>query len=114
MTEQTKPKRQAFSINIPDEKKEKIAKVAREANRPISWLVLDMFDRMIAANSINIYGDNSSIPPTLPVNEEVKALSQKLVAIEQRLEAIEGDLRLEKPDGTQPRARDVPKAVASR
>jgi hypothetical protein len=101
MTEQTKPKRQAFSINIPDEKKEKIAKVAREANRPISWLVLDMFDRMIAAKSINIYGDTSSIPPTLPVNEEVKVLSKKLAAIENRLEVIEADyLALEKPDGT--------------
>jgi hypothetical protein len=106
MTEQTKPKRQAFSINIPDEKKEKIAKVAREANRPISWLVLDMFDRMIAAKSINIYGDTSSIPPTLPVNEEVKVLSKKLAAIENRLEVIEADyLRIKKSGSTTTKAK---------
>lgn len=62
--EEQKAKRQAFSINIPDDKKEAWAKVAKSHNRPMSWLFIDMVDRMIAANSIHIYQDSE---PSLPL-----------------------------------------------
>jgi hypothetical protein len=60
--EEPKAKRQAFSINIPDDKKEAWAKVAKSHNRPMSWLFIDMVDRMIAANSIHVYQDSEPSP----------------------------------------------------
>lgn len=63
LPEEQKAKRQAFSINIPDDKKEAWAKVAKSHNRPMSWLFIDMVDRMIAANSIHIYQDSESSFP---------------------------------------------------
>jgi hypothetical protein len=60
--EEQKAKRQAFSINIPDEKKELWAKIAKDHNRPMSWLFMEMVDRMIAAGSIHIYKDSEIIP----------------------------------------------------
>jgi hypothetical protein len=62
LPEESKAKRQAFSINIPDDKKEAWAKVAKSHNRPMSWLFIDMVDRMIAANSIHIYQDSEPSP----------------------------------------------------
>jgi hypothetical protein len=53
-----KSKRQAFSVNIPDDKKEAWARIAKAHNRPMGWLFVEMVDRMIEADSIHIYKDS--------------------------------------------------------
>jgi nitrogen fixation protein len=63
MSSEEQKKRQAFSVNIPDDKKEKWAAIAKAHNRPMGWLFIDMVDRMIAANSIHIYGDSQATQP---------------------------------------------------
>jgi predicted ribosome quality control (RQC) complex YloA/Tae2 family protein len=63
-----KSKRQAFSVNIPDEKKKVWARIAKDFNRPLGWLVIEMIDKMIEAGSIHIYKDSEQSPSAAPVN----------------------------------------------
>jgi predicted transcriptional regulator len=77
-----KSKRQAFSVNIPDEKKEAWARIAKAHNRPMGWLFLEMVDRMIEADSIHIYKDSDYAAgaklPTTDIEEAIKAQMSEL------------------------------------
>jgi hypothetical protein len=61
-----KSKRQAFSVNIPDEKKKLWARIAKDFNRPMGSLVIEMIDKMIEAGSIHIYKESEA--STIPAN----------------------------------------------
>lgn len=63
-----KSKRQAFSVNIPDEKKKLWARIAKDFNRPMGSLVIEMIDKMIEAGSIHIYKESETSAPTIPAN----------------------------------------------
>jgi hypothetical protein len=77
-----KSKRQAFSVNIPDEKKEAWARIAKAHNRPMGWLFLEMVDRMIEAESIHIYKDSDHSAgaklPTTDIEDAIKAQMSEL------------------------------------
>jgi hypothetical protein len=77
-----KSKRQAFSVNIPDEKKEAWARIAKAHNRPMGWLFLEMVDRMIEADSIHIYKDSDPVVggkvPTTDIDAAVKVQMSRL------------------------------------
>jgi hypothetical protein len=74
-----KSKRQAFSVNIPDEKKEAWARIAKAHNRPMGWLFIEMVDRMIEADSIHIYKDSDhAAVAKQPVNDMDEAIKAQI------------------------------------
>jgi hypothetical protein len=87
-----KSKRQAFSVNIPDEKKEAWAKIAKAHNRPMTWLFLEMVDRMIEANSIHIYQDSDQVVDIVTRDDVRSMIDDALTPISDELESIKSRL----------------------
>jgi hypothetical protein len=87
-----KSKRQAFSVNIPDEKKEAWAKIAKAHNRPMTWLFLEMVDRMIEANSIHIYQDSDQVVDIVTRDDVRSMIEDALTPISDELESIKSRL----------------------
>jgi hypothetical protein len=48
-----------LSVLVDEDKKEKFADLARKNKYSMGWLVNDAIDRMLAANSIDIYSDST-------------------------------------------------------
>jgi hypothetical protein len=50
-----------LSVLVDEDKKEKFADLARRNKYSMGWLVNDAIDRMLAANSIDIYSDSTGV-----------------------------------------------------
>jgi hypothetical protein len=87
-----KSKRQAFSVNIPDEKKEAWARIAKAHNRPMGWLFIEMVDRMIEADSIHIYKDSDHVADIVTHDDVKSMIEAALTPISDELEAIRSQL----------------------
>jgi hypothetical protein len=89
-----KSKRQAFSVNIPDEKKEAWARIAKAHNRPMGWLFLEMVDQMIEADSIHIYKNSDHVADmdTFTRDDIRSMIETALIPINDELESIKSRL----------------------
>jgi hypothetical protein len=87
-----KSKRQAFSVNIPDEKKEAWARIAKAHNRPMGWLFLEMVDRMIEADSIHIYKDSDNAADITTRDDVRSMIETALIPVNDELESIKSRL----------------------
>jgi hypothetical protein len=63
----TKERPPVLSVLLDNDRKAQFQTIAQGEGRSMGWVIKDMIDRMIAANSIHIYGDSQG-GQQIPVN----------------------------------------------
>jgi hypothetical protein len=101
MGKNTKP---ILSVLVDEDKKEKFAELARRYKQSMGWILNDCIDRMLAADSMDIYRGSISIEetPRLSIPNEVsRGLSVESidemvrVSIEKQIADVSGYLPIE-------------------
>ena len=65
-----------LSVLVDESKKEQFAELARRSKYSMAWLLNDCIDRMLAADSIRIYGDSTGISVGAEPSEPPTAMSK--------------------------------------
>lgn len=89
-----------LSVLVDEDKKEKFADLARRYKYSMGWLVNDAIDRMLAANSIDIYNDSTGNIENAPKFDPVRVGSPDTMGIsraniEEMIKSSIGDLDIE-------------------
>lgn len=101
MGKNTKP---ILSVLVDEDKKEKFAELARRYKQSMGWILNDCIDRMLAADSMDVYRGSISIEetPRLSISNEVsRGLSVESidemvrVSIEKQIADLSGYLPIE-------------------
>jgi hypothetical protein len=60
-----------LSVLLDNDRKAQFQAIAQAEGRSMGWVIKDMIDRVIAANSIHIYGDSPQPPSAMATADKV-------------------------------------------
>jgi hypothetical protein len=101
MGKNTKP---ILSVLVDEDKKDKFAELARRHKYSMGWILNDCIDRMLAADSMDIYRGSAStedinrlsIPTEVPRELSVESIDEMVrVSIEKQIADVSGYLPIE-------------------
>jgi hypothetical protein len=85
-----------LSVLLDNERKAKFQAIAQAEERSMGWVIKDMIDRVIAADSIHIYGDSPQPPAAGAIADKVQvehvSMDDVFTAIDEAIAPIQLDL----------------------